>query len=39
MNGQLLLLEAMWDVVSTFIGVFLALVTFTILEDIWNRKD
>lgn len=37
MNGELFLTEATWDILSTFIGVFLAIVTFNILEAIWTK--
>ncbi len=38
MNGELFVTQAAWDLLSTFAGVLLALVTYRILEDIWTRN-
>lgn len=38
MNGELFLTQATWDLLSTFAGVLLAIVTYRILEDIWTKN-
>ena len=36
MSGDLFLIEAAWDVLTTAIGVFIALIAFNVLDYIKN---
>jgi hypothetical protein len=38
MNGELFLTEAAWDVLSTAVGVFIAMIAFNLVDYIKNGR-
>jgi hypothetical protein len=38
MNGEWFLIEAAWDVLSTAVGVFIAMIAFNLVDYIKNGR-
>lgn len=37
MSGDWFIIEAAWDVLSTAVGLFIALIAFNVVEDMFRR--